>query len=173
MRILALLIVIVLCLSVIACASEQTPTAGSAEKEDARSVRSNEAATQANNSLDQMSLTDLLRLIPLPADGGHWESVYLNDYKRMREAHGIQAPEKNATGADLEEYLSRVYEDTGTAGPWFSGYHPSTRELLEVKGYLRFDISNLDQSIWAEDLPRTLEAMTGRFEPGGRWPVDR
>ena len=112
-----------------------------------------------------MSLTDLLRLIPLPADGGHWQSVYLNDYRRMREAHGIQAPEKDATGADLEEYLSRVYEDTGTYAPWISGYHPSTRELLEVKGYLRFDIRNLDQSIWAEDLPRTLEAMTGRFDP--------
>ena len=51
MKILVSLIVIVLCLSVIACASKQTPTAGSAEREDAGSVRSNEAATQANNSL--------------------------------------------------------------------------------------------------------------------------
>ena len=110
-------------------------------------------------------LAGLLRLIPMPSDGGYWHSVYLNDYKRMREEHGIRAPEKDATGADLEEYLGRVFAETGTTGPWLSGYDPRTRELLEVEGYLRFDIGSVDGSIWAEDLPRTLEAMTGRFDP--------
>ncbi len=110
-------------------------------------------------------LAGLLRLIPMPSDGGYWHSVYLNDYKRMREAHGIRAPEKDATGADLEEYLGRVFAETGTTGPWLSGYDPRTRELLEVEGYLRFDIGSVDGSIWAEDLPRTLEAVTGRFDP--------
>ena len=110
-------------------------------------------------------LSGLLRLIPLPPDGTYWHSVYLNDYKRMREAHGIQAPEKDATGADLEEYLSRVFAETGASGPRLSGYDPRTRELLEVEGYLRFDIGSVDGSIWAEDSPRTLEAMTGRFDP--------
>ncbi len=50
----------------------------------------------------EKGLAGLLRLIPLPPDGTYWHSVYLNDYKRMREAHGIQAPEKDATGADLQ-----------------------------------------------------------------------
>ena len=113
----------------------------------------------------EKGLVGLLRLIPMPSDGGYWHSVYLNDYKRMREAHGIRAPEKDATGADLEEYLGRVFAETGTTGPWLSGYDPRTRELLEVEGYLRFDIGSVDGSIWAEDLPRTLEAMTGRFDP--------
>ena len=110
-------------------------------------------------------LAGLLRLIPMPSDGGYWHSVYLNDYKRMREAHGIRAPEKDATGADLEEYLSRVFAETGTTGPWLSGYDPRTREVLEVEGYLRFDIGSVDGSIWAEDLPRTYEVLTGRFDP--------
>jgi len=110
-------------------------------------------------------LAGLLRLIPMPPDGGYWHSVYLNDYKRMREAHSIRAPENDATGADLEEYLGRVFAETGTTGPWLSGYDPRTRELLEVEGYLRFNIGSVDGSIWAEDLPRTLEAMTGRFDP--------
>ena len=110
-------------------------------------------------------LAGLLRLIPMPSDGGYWHSVYLNDYKRMREAHGIRAPEKDATVADLEEYLGRVFAETGTTGPWLSGYDPRTRELLEVEGYLRFDFGNVDGSIWAEDLPRTYEVLTGRFDP--------
>ena len=113
----------------------------------------------------EKGLAGFLRLIPMPSDGGYWHSVYLNDYKRMREAHGIQAPEKDATGADIESYLTRIGEETGVTGPWLSGYHPRTRELLEVEGYLRFGIGNVDGSIWAEDLLRTLEAMTGRFDP--------
>ena len=114
----------------------------------------------------EKGLAGLLRLIPMPSDGGYWHSVYLNDYKRMREAHGIQTPEKDATGADLEEYLGRVFAETGTTGPWLSGYDPrTTRELLEVEGYLRFDIGSVNGSIWAEDLPRTYEVLTGRFDP--------
>ena len=100
----------------------------------------------------------------MPSDGGYWHSVYLNDYKRMREAHGIQAPEKDATGADLEEYLSRVFEETGASGPWLSGYHPQAT-VRDDKEFLRFDIGNVDGSIWAEDLPRTYEVLTGRFDP--------
>ena len=35
-----------------------------------------------------------------------------------------------------------------------------------MEGYLRFDIGNVDGSIWAGDPPgKTLEAMTGRFDP--------
>ncbi len=109
-------------------------------------------------------LAGLLRLIPMPSDGGYWNSVYLNDYKRMRVAHGIQAPEKDATGADLEEYLSRVFEETGASGPWLSGYHPQATGR-DDKEFLRFDIGNVDGSIWAEDLPRTYEVLTGRFDP--------
>ena len=40
------------------------------------------------------SLGGLLRYIPLTTDGGYWPFVYLNDYERMREAHGIHAPGK-------------------------------------------------------------------------------
>ena len=111
-------------------------------------------------------LVGLLELIPPPPDGGYWNSVYLNDYGRMREAHGIQAPENDATGVHLEEYLSRVFEETGTTGPWLSGYHPLAREEApDEKEYLRFDIDSVDSSIWVDDPPRTLEAMTGRFDP--------
>ena len=114
-------------------------------------------------STSENGLAGLLRLIPLPPDGGYWPSVYVNDYGRMRDAHGIQAPAKDAAGADLEAYLTRIWEETGTTGPWLSGYDPRARELLEEEGYLRFDIGNVDGSIWAEDVPRTLEAMTGRL----------
>ena len=69
-------------------------------------------------------LAGLLPVIPMPSGGGHWHSVYLNDYKGMREAHGIQTPEKDDTGAGLEEYLSRVFQETGAVGPWLSGYAP-------------------------------------------------
>ena len=65
MKMLAPLIAIFLCLSVFACGSEQTTP---------------------------LSFIDLMEIIPLPPDGGYWQSVYLNDYKRMQEAHGIQAP---------------------------------------------------------------------------------
>ena len=99
------------------------------------------------------SFIGLMELIPLPPDGDNWQSVYLNDYKRMRRAHGIQAPENNAVGADLEKYLSRVFEETGATGPWLSGYDPRAREVPVVKGYLRFDIGEVEGSIWAEDVP--------------------
>ncbi len=97
--------------------------------------------------------------------------MYLFDYERMREAHGVQAPEKGAGGADLEEYRTRILEETGTSGPWLSGYNPDAGDLVGKETYLRFDIGNVDASIWAEDPPRTLEVMTGRFDPEdtGRW----
>ena len=119
----------------------------------------------------ERTLPFLLTRIPLPPDGERWRSVYLNDYERMREAHGIRAPQRDAGGAATEEYLSRVFEETGTTGPWLSGYHPLARGLLDGREYLRFDVSDVARSIWAETPPRTIEVMTGRFDPKaiGRW----
>ena len=158
--------------SAFATPTTAVPSPRPTPSEDIGPGGSNEAAGQANNSMDRLSFIDLMELIPLPPDGGNWEYVYLNDYERMREAHGIQVPDKDATSADLKEYLGRVFEETGTTGgPWLSGYDPRAREVPEEREYLRIDIGNVDHSIWAEDLPRTLEAMTGRFdaEAAGRW----
>ena len=60
------------------------------ERGDTGTERSSEPESQADDSLDQMSFDNLLQLIPLPPDGKYWESVYLNDYERMRVVHGIR-----------------------------------------------------------------------------------
>ena len=118
----------------------------------------------------QKTLPGLLEFVQLPPAGENWGFVYLNDYERMREAHGIQAPEMDAAIADVDAYLTRIFEETGATGPWLSGYHPRARQAQEA-GYLRFDIGNVDYSIsaedpsWGGDPARTLEAMTGRFDP--------
>lgn len=118
----------------------------------------------------QTTLPGLLEFIQLPPAGENWGLVYLNDYERMREAHGILAPEMDAARADVDAYLARVFEETGATGPWLSGYDPRTGRAPE-EGYLRFDIGSVDYSIWAEDRiwggdpAQTHEAMTGRFDP--------
>ena len=61
--------------------------------------------------------------------------------------------------------MARAFEETGATGPWLSGYDPRTRVVVEGREYLRFDIGEVEGNIWAEDLSRTLEAKTGRFDP--------
>ena len=212
MKILALLLGIVICLSVTGCGGGQTPSPGNGETESAGPERSNEPATQTSNESpeparrtdrgesprqaeepspqitrtvsespsenrgdksptgdarphsEEASILDLMDLIPLFEVS--WEGVYINDYGRAREAHGIQAPATDASDEELMEYLLEL-ESTGLApGPWISGYaSEAALAQLEQAKHLGFGIGDVDRSVFVEKLPITLEAVVGRIDP--------
>ena len=148
MKMLALLIGIVICLSVIGCGWGQARSPG---------------------DLEEASILDLIDLIPLSelSEGGSLRIVYINDYGRAREAHGIQAPATDASDDELMEYLLEL-ESTGLApGPWISGYARTARAAqLEQAKHLGFGIGEVEQSVFfSRNCPITLEAVVGRIDP--------
>ena len=110
----------------------------------------------------------LMNLIPLNEESRAF--VSFNDYTLAREANGIQAPAEDASDEDLEEYLFELFisldTPTGLAeGPWISGFSWNAIRQLKPSDYLGFDIGDVEQSIWAGELPWILEAASGRFDP--------
>ena len=124
---------------------------------------SGEAPPSGNRDMGEASFLDLLSLIPLVEV--NWDAVYINDYERAREAHGIPAPSADASGEELKAYI-RELQSTGLAmGPWISGYTMNAIAQLEQAKHLGFSIGDVEQSIRVEKGPITLEVVRGRIDP--------